>query len=76
MYSGKMRRWLTNLSLLIGSLLVLALVTIVVSYAAHKIDWIPESIRSALNLGEVRTYTNEPGKVGPLGDKGETGTQG
>ena len=63
---------------------------IVVASAVHKVDWIPDSIRSAFNLveqlepsgtadkGETGTQdeTGTQGATGTQGTQGETGTQG
>ena len=76
MYYLKMRRWLTNLSQIIGSVLLLSLLTLVISSSFHKVSWIPEVIRSTLHLGEPESIIGPVGPVGPIGMRGEKGEQG
>lgn len=70
MYYLKMRRWLTNLSQIIGSVLLLSLLTLVISSSFHKVSWVPEVIRSTLHLGEPESIIGPQGPVGPAGPSG------
>ncbi len=76
MYYLKMRRWLTNLSQIIGSVLLLSLLTLVISSSFHKVSWVPEAIRSTLHLGEPESIIGPVGPVGPIGIRGEKGEKG
>ena len=76
MYYLKMRRWLTNLSQIIGSVFLLSLLTLVISSSFHKVSWVPEVIRSTLHLGEPESIIGPIGPAGPIGIRGEKGEQG
>ncbi len=82
MYYLEMRRWLTNLSLFIGTSLSLLLIALIFLSATHNTHWVPEFLRSPLHLGEVKIISGPagrnglPGPVGPTGSPGEKGEQG
>jgi len=85
MYYLEMRRWLTNLSLFIGTSLSLLLTTLIFLSATHNTHWVPEFLRSPLHLGEVKIISGPAGRnglpgpagpVGPTGSPGEKGEQG
>ncbi len=82
MYYLEMRRWLTNVSLFIGTSLSLLLTTLIFLSATHNTHWVPEFLRSPLHLGEVKIISGPagrnglPGPVGPTGSPGEKGEQG
>jgi len=85
MYYLEMRRWLTNLSLFIGTSLSLLLIALIFLSATHNTHWVPEFLRSPLHLGEVKIISGPAGRnglpgpagpVGPTGSPGEKGEQG
>ena len=82
MYYLEMRRWLTNVSLFIGTSLSLLLTTLIFLSATHNTHWVPEFLRSPLHLGEVKIISGPagrnglPGPTGPTGPVGPTGSPG
>ncbi len=82
MYYLEMRRWLTNLSLFIGTSLSLLLIALIFLSATHNTHWVPEFLRSPLHLGEVKIISDAagrnglPGPTGPAGPVGPTGSPG
>ncbi len=82
MYYLEMRRWLTNVSLFIGTSLSLLLIALIFLSATHNTHWVPEFLRSPLHLGEVKIISGPagrnglPGPTGPAGPVGPTGSPG